>query len=54
MNSPNGSRETATPQMTESGDTYSFPVRDVPNAIDDRPFPAAAQMASADADDPVD
>jgi hypothetical protein len=31
-----------------------FPPCYVPNAIDDRPFPAEAQVASADADDPVD
>ena len=31
-----------------------FPLRDVPNAIDDRPLPAEAQVASADVDDPVD
>jgi SAM-dependent methyltransferase len=36
------------------GTHTSFPPCDVQNAIDDRPFPAEAQVASADADDPVD
>jgi SAM-dependent methyltransferase len=31
-----------------------FPLREAANAIDDRPFPAETQVASADVDDPVD
>jgi len=42
-------------QRADNRGTHTlFPLCDVPNAIDDRPFPADAQVASADVDDPVD
>jgi SAM-dependent methyltransferase len=42
-------------QRADNRGTYTlFPLCDVPNAIDDWPFPAEAQVASADVDDPID